>query len=548
MVEKKFARLARKEVLTPEEIDQCTADSRKDGKFPEEMLLARGVPKHEILFSLSEFYNCPFVEYDEVLIAPYPAIMKLDLEKHRRSLWFPLTVDDETAEIAAYDPAAPGLRADIARTLGVKTIHFRVGLAADIIRIIENNLDVNPGFPAAGARTPLALDRVYFAYRRSAFAHYRTLFAKGRTGLAFIRTGISFIAISLTFLRIFGTGAWAVLEIPFLLAGVAMIVDGTKWYFHSRGMGRAPIDCTSTAPTNGTTLLTVNLENDHPVFHRTGVVKGAAALRAGWDLLSPVMRRRFLSCDRADYAEERTALAGYRTVLAKARTGLAFSRTGVAFAGMGIGLIRHFPRSGWTPFDLALIAIGISMSVEGFYWYLGGRRAGVESARAIRRLNRKGSIFDSIVPFRHRRPDTPPTKKGPLPIRPWHLPGIWATTGLALERTLLAERRSVMARVRTVLAKARTGLAFIRTGISIAAVGAGLLFFFGTSETGWTFLNISLIVIGLALIGDGFYWAVPAERSCAEYPYCHREMEIAVPDYGKPAGIWGKTVFDHEHE
>ncbi len=534
-----------KGLLTEAELGRILAASLSSGRYPEELLLERGLPRQDILFCLSGYYNCPFVEYDESLMAPYLVAMRLSFEQHKSGLWFPLDVAGNAAEVVAYDPFDPEVVRDIQQTLEVRRIHFRVALPADIARIIENNFDVNPGFTVSGGRTPLALDRVFLSYRRCAYAQYRTFFAKGRTGLAFIRTGLAFIAISLTFLRIFGTGPWVILEILPILAGLAMIVDGSGWYLPSRAVGRYPIDSSSTEPTGGTSILAVSLENENPVFRRSGIVKGARRLRAGWGLLSPVMRRRFLACDRADMAEERTALAGHRTVLAKARTGLAFTRTGVAFAGMGIGLIRHFQQSGWTVFDLALIAVGVLMSAEGLFWYFAGRGAGSESFRAVRRMNNKESIWDVVVPFRHKQTGCGQKGSGP-PVQSSHLPGIWATTGLALERTLLAERRCVMARLRTVMARGRTGLAFIRTGLSIAAVGAALLVFFGTSEIGWTLCNILLIVAGFALIADGFYWAIPAERIKATYPYCYEEMEISIPDYGRPAGLWKKAVFSQD--
>ncbi|MEJ2695488.1 MAG: DUF202 domain-containing protein [Candidatus Sulfobium sp.] len=545
MLKKKFQRLLSKGLLTEDELDRIVEASVSSGKYPEELLLEKGVPRHEVLFCLSEYYDCPFAEYDEGLMAPYLVTMRLQLEKHRRELWFPLAVREDSAEVVAYNPGAAEVIEDIRNTLGVEEVNFRVALPADITRIVENNFDVNPGFPFGGGRTPLALVRVFLAYRRSTFAHYRTLFAKGRTGLAFVRTGLAFIAISLTFLRVFGTGLWSVLEVPFILAGLVMIFDGTRWYIPSRAVGRNPMDNSSTEPTGGTSMLTVSIEKGHPVFRRTGIVEGAEKLRAGWDCLSPVMRRRFIACDRSDFAEERTALAGHRTVLAKARTGLAFTRTGIAFAGIGIGLIRHFHASGWTIFDLALIAAGVLMSAEGFYWYFGGRRAGIESFRAVRRMNMKESIWDFVIPLRHKR--TGPRKGSACPpVLASHLPGIWATTGLALERTVLAERRCVMARLRTIMARARTGLAFIRTGISITAVGAGLMVFFGTSAAGWTIFNTVLIVGGITLVADGFYWAVPAENIRAQYPYCYGDMEITVPDYGRPARRWGKAVFSHD--
>jgi len=125
-------------------------------------------------------------------------------------------------------------------------------------------------------------------------------------------------------------------------------------------------------------------------------------------------------------------------------------------------------------------------------------------------------------------------------------PGIWATTGLALERTVLAERRNVMARLRTVMARSRTGLSFIRTGMSISAIGAGLLVTFGTSSPAWAALYLALVLTGGLFIADGLYWHLPAERMRREFPYCYCDVEITDPDYGKPSRTWATVVFSHD--
>ncbi len=283
---------------------------------------------------------------------------------------------------------------------------------------------------------------------------------------------------------------------------------------------------------------------DNPVFRRTGHIEGAAALRSNWNNLSPVMRRRFLASDRTDFAEERTMLACYRTKMARARTGLAFTRTGVAFSGLGIALLRQFRPGPWTFFDVALIMTGVAMAAEGFYWYMPGRRAGSISFDLVRKTQAKRSIWDFVFPPALKHPDS--DYKCVPPVRPSHNPGIWATTGLALERTMLADRRNVMARLRTVMARSRTGLAFVRTGVGIAGVGIELLVFFGLGNSAWTIFNMLLITVGLAFVADGIYWHFPAEKIRKQYPYCYGEMELIIPDYGIPARLWRKAVFSSD--
>ncbi len=542
MNKKIFDRLLRRGLLDEMGLETISRESEVTGTPIEELLLQKGIAKHEILFSLSEYYGVPFVEFDESVVASYFLVLRLDLEHQKKSLWFPLSVHDRKAEVISSRPADRKVIDDIKKTLEVEQVSFRIALPADLIRIIEHNFDVNRNFGIAGGRTPLARVRTFLAYRRSGYAHSRTLFAKGRTGLAFIRTGISFLVIALLFLRILGAGYYLLLEVPLLTFGLIMVYDGVKWYLPLRRIAGMPIDATVTEPSWGSRVLNADLSDGRPHISRTGEIAGAALLRADWENLSPVMRRRFLASDRTDMAEERTGLAGHRTKLARARTGLAFTRTGIAFTGLGIGLLRQFPAGGWSLFDGALIITGVLMSLEGLYWYFGGRRSGTDSLRSVLAAIQKETIWERIFPLGHKQAG-PKRERSAPPVAVAQERGIWATTGHALERTVLADRRGVMARLRTMMAVSRTGMAYVRTGMSIASVGAGLMVYFGVSSSGWTVLNGLLIAGGLALIADGYRWMIPAERMRKEYPYCFGDMEIGLPDYGKPNAEWSTVLF-----
>lgn len=541
----RFDRLLRLGITEEATLQDVLEKAALTGAFPDEMLVAAGVPKHEVLFSLSEFHGCPFVEFDESIMASYFITMRLSLEKHKQALWFPLSVKGKQAEIIAYRPEALDVLKDIKLTLGVEEVNFIVALPSDLMRIIEHNFDVNPAFPAQAGRTPLAKVRTFFADRRSLFACNRTVLAKGRTGLAFLRTGISFITISLVVMRVFHSWYLLPFALTLLISGVVMTVDGTRWYLPARKQGQRPIQCASTDPTWGSTVLKLSNPGNNPVFTRSEAVTGAEELRKDWTSLSPVMRRRFLASDRTDFAEERTVLACYRTGMARARTGLAFARTGVAMIGTGLGLLRQFKAGPWTAFDIVLIATGTLMAMEGIHWYLPGRSAGTKGFLSVVGKQEAKSIWDFMLPPVFKSPEW--GYMSPPPVKPSHAPGIWATTGLALERTVLADRRNVMARLRTVMARSRTGMALIRTGMAISATGMGLQVYFSASSVLWTAFNVLLILIGLTFIADGLLWQIPAERIRQQLPYCFGDMEITVPEYGKPARYWGKAVFTNDN-
>lgn len=548
MLYKKFERLVKNGTITRGELEALGDESNVSGAFPEELLLRKGIPKHEIIFCLSEYFECPVLEYDEGIVISRSIVLKMDMERLKRALWVPLSFDKNKAEVIAYAPDNPAVIEDIKKTLGVSRIDFQAALPSDLVRIIENSQDLNPGFPPSAGRTPLAKVRTFLADRRSLLACNRTYLAKGRTGLGFLRTGISFIAIASVLFRIFGWGYLSILEMVLLFSGIIIAIDGLLWYLPARKSGKKLFQCASSEPTWGSTVLEVSNPGDKPVFSRTEPVQGADKLRNDWGNLSPVMRRRFLASDRTDMAEERTTLACYRTIMARARTGLAFTRTGIAFIGLGTALMRQFSTGTWFIFDATLIVIGIAMTMEGFYWYIRGRQAGVEGFESVRKIEDRPRIWDFVLPPAHTLENATYMKAAHLPVKPSYAPGIWATTGLALERTVLADRRNVMARLRTVMARSRTGMAFIRTGMSISSVGFGLWVYFGGAHLFWTIFDGILIAGGFVFIADGLYWRIPAEKIKRQFPYCFGEMEISIPDYGTTARIWKKAVFSGDYD
>jgi len=542
-----FALLVRQGVITQDSLKEIIQEAASTGAHPGELLLERGVSKHQVLLCLAEYYGHPVVEFDEALVAPDETLRQVDLERLKQVLWFPVAVRGKRAYVIACDPHNRSMADEIRAALGVELINWLVALPSDLIRTIENNQDINPHFPPSAGRTALARLRTYLADLRTTMAGYRTILAKGRTGLAFMRTGMALMAVGLVLFRVFGIGYLTILEALLLVVGMVMAADGLLWYLPARRERGRPPSYPVTEPTFGTTVLELTESGDNPGFSRTAPVKDADKLRARWNRLTPIMRRRFLAIDRTDLAEERTILSYYRTIMARARTGLAFTRTGISFIGFGVALLRQFPYGGWgwTALDAVIVLLGVAMGLEGFHWYFSGRQAGHAGLSVVQQRERAHSVWDFMFPPLHKRTsveDLPST----LAIDATHEPGIWGTTGLALERTLIADRRNVKSRLRTVMARSRTGLAFIRTGTAMFSVGLGLLVYFGTRSVGWAAFDVVLMAIGLAFIADGLYWHLPADRIRQHFPYCFGDMEIVMPDYGKPSLAWKTVVFSHD--
>lgn len=232
---------------------------------------------------------------------------------------------------------------------------------------------------------------------------------------------------------------------------------------------------------------------------------------------------------RNTMARWRTRLACYRTAFAKTRTSLALVRTGLGHVALGDVLLRTWhhwssPYVGWL---LVMFGLGLATVSVPAYWRV--RRAGVGPpgnqtfvevtsatlrfldaysprsphirARPPSRLTMLARLEDLLQEHRQLL-DPPPTQKERTP--------------LARERNVLAGERTVAACYRTVYARARTGLAFIRTGISFVGLGIGLIKYFGVSIT--TSLDLLLVVVGLLLAVDGFWWYLPVRKEQAEIP------------------------------
>ncbi|NOX25078.1 MAG: DUF202 domain-containing protein [Deltaproteobacteria bacterium] len=495
-------------------------------------------------------YNCPWVLYGEDIYGPPEILRWLDMEGLKKRGWFPWKVEDNRATIITCCRPTPELVRDIKALMGLNEVDFVFTNPFDLRRIVEHNQDLNPLFPPCAGRTPLAMTRTYFALRRSRLSLYRTWMAKSRTHLALVRTGFKFIAIALLFMRVFPpvrgslTAAALILELPLLALGIHMIVFNMIKYLPARRISLAipPYNCTTA--TGGTTVAYVENAKTNPSFHRTTEVPGAAGLRDYWRNLSPVMRRRFLASDRTDYAEERTTLACLRTWMANVRTWLAFVRTGGAFLGLGLGLIRAYPVSPWRFFDFAMVALGLIMISEGLFWYYRGHQAARVGYDSVKKMNAREKIWDFFFPMHHVPEEM--IKVPPLPVHKGAAPGIWATTGLALERTLLADRRNLMARMRTVMARIRTGLSFIRTGLALFFIGLVFTVYFHKTNIFWYCYEISMMLGGLALIADGLFATVPAQKLRQQFPYCHADVRIIIPNYGVPCRFWKKAKFNRE--
>lgn len=90
------------------------------------------VPKSALGSALSEFYQCPYVSYDERTVIDPELLKNLSFDYLRRNAWIPLKRQGAVLDIVINDPHDLEKGLDIRRAFPGKTIRFSVGLRRDI--------------------------------------------------------------------------------------------------------------------------------------------------------------------------------------------------------------------------------------------------------------------------------------------------------------------------------------------------------------------------------------------------------------------------------
>jgi uncharacterized membrane protein YidH (DUF202 family) len=337
------------------------------------------IPRRQLLQALSEYYHCPWLEYDERL--PVPPELLAALEGHRPWVrqWFPVIKDGETVVIAVIDPEDPAMRSDVKSLIPAARYEFRVALGEDIQSFVQDFLNGPSQHLIGNERTGLAFWRNTLARWRTRMSCYRTDFAKTRTNLSLVRGGLKIIFIVEALMHLHHGGTllyyfyWGLIVI-----GFSLVIFGLSIYQRIKKSSMSPPKRETLVEVTAATLYF--LENyqyaekkaENSPLRKTMLARLASLLPNCCVFIdaSPDHKvRSYLAHERNSLAAQRTVASCYRTVYARARTGLSFMRTGVFFVSTGLGLIGYFGLNVLTILNAFLVASGIWMIVDGALWY-----------------------------------------------------------------------------------------------------------------------------------------------------------------------------------
>jgi type II secretory ATPase GspE/PulE/Tfp pilus assembly ATPase PilB-like protein len=134
----KFQALVAAGRLSQRDLDTVVREAEIHRRPVETLLMERyKLRKQEVGAALSLFYNCPFKEYDEMLLPAWDYVREINPNYLKANYWIPLRVTEQYVEILIDDPKAYDKIQDVKRLFPGKEIKCAVGLRDDILRYVN---------------------------------------------------------------------------------------------------------------------------------------------------------------------------------------------------------------------------------------------------------------------------------------------------------------------------------------------------------------------------------------------------------------------------
>jgi len=144
--------IAYRGLVSPIELDAAVEEALSREADLETVLIDKyRVPKPALGSALSEFYQCPYVSYDERTLIDSELFKNLSFDYLRKNSWIPLKRQGTVLDIVTNDPHDLEKGLDIRRAFPGVTIRFSVGLRRDI----EQYLLVATGQATGGSITDI---------------------------------------------------------------------------------------------------------------------------------------------------------------------------------------------------------------------------------------------------------------------------------------------------------------------------------------------------------------------------------------------------------
>ncbi len=133
----KFDYLIETKLISRDDLETAMTEARRKGIDVETQLIDEyRLPKKEIGESLSRYFKCPFLEFDERSV-PEPALIKgINFDYLKANYWVPLRREEDTVDILVDDPKNLQKTEHIQILMKGLQLKFFVGLRKDILQYL----------------------------------------------------------------------------------------------------------------------------------------------------------------------------------------------------------------------------------------------------------------------------------------------------------------------------------------------------------------------------------------------------------------------------
>lgn len=129
--------LAYRGLISQDDLDAAVKEALSREVDLETVLLDKfRVPKSDLGAALSEFYQCPYVPFDERTVIDPDLLKNLSFDYLRNSAWIPMKRQGAVLDVVINDPHDLDKGLDIRRAFPGVTVRFSVGLRRDIEQYI----------------------------------------------------------------------------------------------------------------------------------------------------------------------------------------------------------------------------------------------------------------------------------------------------------------------------------------------------------------------------------------------------------------------------
>src|SRR6478672_2264700 len=125
-------------ILTQADLDLAVEGTTGSGSDLESLLLDRyHVPKDVLGAILSDYYQCPYLPFDERTVIDADLVRPLNHDYLKKNLWLPVTRRAQLLDVLTHDPHDLDRGWDVRRTFPGMTIRYSVGLRRDIEQFLH---------------------------------------------------------------------------------------------------------------------------------------------------------------------------------------------------------------------------------------------------------------------------------------------------------------------------------------------------------------------------------------------------------------------------